>query len=283
MKGFTTFFQEANDASDTQPKKVSDDIVQVFGRYNPPHLGHGRVLDHAHKLAGSIGDTSQADQSFYASKTQDNKKNPLPHQVKTHFLKKMFPQHAEKWDEDDNVKTILGAATKAHDQGYKNYHFVGGDDRKQGMEDLLRKYNGQLYNFDNIYSHSAGERNEDSEDPIAKLSASGQRRSAMGGDFAKFREGIQTNKNFTMQDARRMFEMIQTIMQKNEEWEVDTKNTEFIREMYKTGQLFTEGDEVESLSSGLRGKIHRCGTNHLICISDNNIMFKSFVEDVVFI
>ena len=91
MKGFDTFFQEANIANDSKPTKVSDDIVQVFGRYNPPHLGHGRVLDHAHKLASGIGDKSQADQAFYASKTQDNKKNPLPHQVKTHFLKITLP------------------------------------------------------------------------------------------------------------------------------------------------------------------------------------------------
>ena len=38
------------------------------------------------------------------------------------------------------------------------------------MEDLLRRYNGNLYEFDNIYSHSAGERDEDSDDPIAQLS-----------------------------------------------------------------------------------------------------------------
>ena len=39
-------------------------------------------------------------------------------------------------------------------QGYKNFHFVGGADRKQGMEDLLRRYNGDLYNFDEPHAMS---------------------------------------------------------------------------------------------------------------------------------
>ena len=66
----------------------------------------------------------------------------------------MFPLHSEKWDTDDGVKTVLNAP-QAHKQGYKNFHFVGGQDRRQGMEDLLRRYNDDLYKFDNIYSHSA--------------------------------------------------------------------------------------------------------------------------------
>ena len=37
---------------------------------------------------------------------------------------------------------------------------------------------------------------------------------------------------------------------------------------------------VESLSNGLVGKVHRRGANHLICITENGIMFKSFIDDV---
>ena len=100
----------------------------------------------------------------------------------------MFPEHANKWDSDENVRTILGAATKAHDKGYKNFHFVGGGDRRQGMEDLLRRYNGNLYDFDNIYSHSAGER--DGDDLISQLSASKQRKFAADDDFDGFADGL---------------------------------------------------------------------------------------------
>ena len=200
MKHFGRFLTEAEDQN--EPKKVADDKVTVFGRHNPPHLGHGLTLDRASNIAGSIGDRSPADQSFYTSRSQDPKKNPLPFEMKLQYLRKMFPQHQDKWDDDSNVKTVLNAATKAHGEGYKNFHFVGGQDRKQQMEDLLRKYNGNLYNFDNIYSHSAGDRDEKSDDPIQKLSASKMRRHAMNNDFDGFSEGLSFNKNYTMDDAK---------------------------------------------------------------------------------
>jgi hypothetical protein len=65
---------------------------------------------------------------------------------------------------------VLNAAQKAHGQGYKNFHYVGGDDRRQGIEDLLRRYNGNLYQFDNMYSHSAGPRDPD-DAGVAGMSA----------------------------------------------------------------------------------------------------------------
>ena len=263
-----------------EPGRVSDSIVTTFGRHNPPHLGHKKTFDFANDIAGN----EEADQRFYTSKSQDNKKNPLPFEVKLDHLKRMFPEHANKWDSDDRVRTILGAATKAGDQGYKNFHFIGGADRKQGMEDLLRKYNGNLYNFDNIYSHSAGERDEDSEDPIAQLSASRQRKMAMDGDLDGFAEGLGIGDNYTMDDAKELFTSLRQFMQKNEEWEYDYRsNREHIRDLYLEGRLYTRGDMVESLSSGLIGEVHRCGTNHLICVTEDGIMFKNFIHDVTHI
>ena len=285
MKHFNSFLTEADEASTTsqQPQRVSDDVMTTFGRHNPPHLGHKLTMDHANDLAGNIGENAQADQRFYTSRSQDPKKNPLPYEMKVDHLKRMFPEHSEKWDTDDRVRTVLGAATKAHDDGYKNFHFIGGGDRKQGMEDLLRKYNGNLYNFDNIYSHSAGERDENMEgdDPIAKLSASRQRKAAMNGDFDGFAEGLGIGENYTMEDAQELFQNLRQFMVKNEDWQVDYRgNRGIIRDLYLEGRLYSRGDVVESLSSGLIGEVHRCGTNHLICVTEDGVMFKNFIHDV---
>lgn len=274
-----SFFEQIGGAQGAlnKPDRVSDDVMTVFGRHNPPHLGHGLVLDHASKLAESIGDNAQADQRFYTSHSQDPKKNPLPFRQKLGFLKEMFPKHADKWDDDENVRTILGAASKAHEQGYKNFHFVGGGDRKQGMEDLLRRYNGNLYEFDNIYSHSAGERDEDSDDPMMSLSASKLRRMVQGGDLWGFLEQFPGNGDL----AKRLFSAVQMYGQKNEEWEIAPRyHQSTIREMYLEGKLYEVGDIVESLTSGLIGRVHRCGTNHLICVTEDGIMFKNFIHDV---
>ena len=279
MKDFNTFFEEADVAAQQEPKRVAEDAMTVFGRHQPPHLGHKLTFDRAHDLASSIGDNSQADQIFYTSRSQDPKKNPLPYQMKLGFLKQMFPDHKDKWDDDENIRTILGAATKAGERGYKNFHFMGGGDRRQPMEDLLRKYNGDLYNFDNIYSHSAGDR--DGDDLLSQLSASKQRKFALDNDLGGFSEGIMTNDNFTEEDIKKLFDAIRQFSQVQEEWEVDARaNQEYIRELYREGELFSEGDIVEHLTSGLIGEVHRCGTNHIIALTSDGIMFKSFIHDL---
>ena len=62
---------------------------------------------------------------------------------------------------------------------------------------------------------------------------------------------------------------------KNEEY-----THEELRDIYTDGNLYSVGDIVESLSNGLCGEIHRCGANHLIVVTEDGIMFKSFVQDV---
>ena len=141
----------------------------------------------------------------------------------------------------------------------------------------MRKYNGDLYDFDNIYSHSAGNRDElgIEDDPIAKLSASKQRRAAQNDDFDGFMGGLMTHDSFKEEDARELFKAIQTFGMKNEEY-----SYEEIRDLYSEGSLYQVGDAVESLTTGLRGEIHRCGANHLIIVTEDDIMFKSFIQDV---
>ena len=270
MKSFYTFFEQAEDTATEEPKRLSDSLVTTFGRHNPPHLGHKLGLDKAHDHAMNEG----ADQRFYTSHSQDRQKNPLPRDLKLSFLKKMFPDHAQKWDGDDNVKTVLGAAQKAHGEGYKDLHFMGGGDRQKTMEDLLRKYNGNLYDFDNIYSHSAGNRDELGleDDPLAKMSASRLRKAAQNDDMDGFMEGMPSVKGF---DPKELFKAIQLYGMKNEEY-----TPEELQNLYRDGSLYHVGDVVESLTTGLRGEIHRCGANHLICVSEDGIMFKSFIHDV---
>ena len=45
-------------------------------------------------------------------------------------------------------------------------------------------------------------------------------------------------------------------------------------------QIFQVGDLVENLNTGLVGSIIRRGANHLICVTENNFMFKSWIKDV---
>ena len=273
MKSFYSFFEQAETTANQRPERVSDSLVTTFGRHNPPHIGHKLVLDQAHEVAKNEG----ADQRFYTSHSQDRKKNPLPRDTKIKFLKQMFPQHKEKWDTDDNVKTLLQVPQKAQNDGYKNFHMMVGGDRQQEVENLLRKYQGNLYDFENIYTHSAGNRDDQGldDDPIAKISASKQRRAAQNDDFDGFMEGIELHDSFTMDDAKDLFNQVKMFGVKNEEY----THSE-LRGLYTEGHLYKVGDIVESLTTSIVGKIHRCGANHLIVVSEDGVMFKSFIQDV---
>jgi hypothetical protein len=53
-----------------------------------------------------------------------------------------------------------------------------------------------------------------------------------------------------------------------------------LRENYIQEKIFKNGELVENLNTGFIGKIIRRGTNYLICVTEDNIMFKSWIKDV---
>ena len=58
--GFKSFYEQAGGAQGAlEPKRMNDSVVEVFGRHNPPHLGHGMTFKHANDIAQNEG----ADQS----------------------------------------------------------------------------------------------------------------------------------------------------------------------------------------------------------------------------
>ena len=64
-------------------------------------------------------------------------------------------------------------------------------------------------------------------------------------------------------------------------WEIAPKfDQESLRESYRQGEIFNIGDIVENLNTGVVGKISRRGTNHIICVTENGLMFKSWLRDI---
>ncbi len=62
-----------------------------------------------------------------------------------------------------------------------------------------------------------------------------------------------------------------------------TKNsvtTEELRVKYISGEIFSEGTCVKNLKTDQVGKIVRRGTNHLICVTEDEEMFKAWIHDV---
>ena len=166
-------------------KKSGETITLVFGRFNPPTVGHKKLLDQAKSV-------SKGDMKIYPSRSFDPKKNPLDPDQKTSLMKQMFPDHSDNIVNDEGVKSIFDALKLANEEGYSNVQIVVGSDRVAEFDSLAQKYNGDLYNFEEIETISAGERDSDAEG-VEGMSASKMRKAASEEDFETFRQGIPDN------------------------------------------------------------------------------------------
>ena len=177
--------QEAPPVNYLPVEKTKGTLTVAFGRFNPPHLGHLQLMDTAAAAAEQDG----GDYMIVPSRSQDNKKNPLDPDTKVSIMRSIFPQHSERIDNDVNTKTIFDVLKKAHNDGYTNVRIVGGANRVKEFDKLANNYNGNIYQFDNIETISAGDTDPDS-DGLEGLSSSRMRLAAAEGDFKTFKAGI---------------------------------------------------------------------------------------------
>ena len=275
------------------PEKT-EDITVVFGRFNPPTIGHEKLLQMAKKTAAG------GDLKIYPSRTQDPKKNPIDPDMKASYMRKMFPDFEEEIINDPEMKSIFDVLTTANEDGYQNVNIVVGSDRQSEFESLAQKYNGDLYNFDLIRVVSAGTRDADAPG-LEGMSASKLRKAASEGDYKSFRSG--TPKKFSDADAMALFNATRQGMgikatkaaikanaaavagsanEGYELWQIAPRlDHKGLREHYVKEEIFNLGDTVQHLNTGLVGRVIRRGTNHLICVTKEEYMFKAWIRDVM--
>ena len=273
---------KAVDAEEGGKSGGGDTLTTAFGRFNPPTVGHEKLLKAAKKAAEG------GDLKIYPSRTQDPKKNPLDPDMKVSYMRKMFPDFEEQIINDPDMKSIFDVLTSASEEGYKNINIIVGADRQAEFDNLAQKYNGDLYDFDLIRVISAGVRDADAEG-VEGMSASKMRKAVVGDDFKAFRKG--TPKGIDDGEAQALFNAVRIGMKikaasKMKEdfadWQIAPRyDKQTLREQYVTKKIFRIGDIVESLNTGLVGKIMRRGTNYLICVTEQNNMFKSWIRDVM--
>jgi len=256
-------------------------LTTAFGRFNPPTVGHEKLLSAARKAAagGAL--------KIYPSRSQDPKKNPLDPDMKISYMKKMFPDFEEEIVNDSEMRSIFDVLKTADEDGFDSVNIVVGADRQAEFENLAVKYNGELYDFDQIRVISAGVRDSDAEG-VEGMSASKLRKAVQDDDFDTFRRGIP--KSLKDADTQAVFDAVRTgmggkkkkVKESYELWEIAPRDDhKGLRENYVKGLIYKIGDIVESLNTGLIGEIIRRGTNHLICVTKENYMFKSWVKDVM--
>ena len=257
--------------------KTRGTLTIAFGRFNPPHAGHQQLMD----TAAAAAEAEESDYMIIPSRSNDPKKNPLDADTKVAFMRGMFPQHSSRIQNDQNTRTIFDVLKKAHNDGYTNVRIVGGADRVKEFDKLANNYNGSLYQFDNVEVLSAGDRDPDA-DGVEGMSASRLRLAASENDFKTFRSSMP--EGMPRRDAQQLFDTVRTTMGINEEWGIWEMAPKFdldtLRENYVSKAIFGIGELVENMNTGMVGRIIRRGANHLICVTEDKIMFKAWIKDV---
>ena len=284
--------------SSGKKQEVQDKHVAfTFGRFNPPHAGHGKMMDAVKSYGGDTGNYR-----IYPSRTQDNKKNPLSADQKIKHMRAMFKDHKDKIQNSEAHRNIFDIMKDLNDEGHEHVTMVGGDDRVKEFDKLTKKYNGVHYDFKSINVKSAGKRDPKSEDPLERLSASALRKHATKGDHEAFHAGTGGYKN-----SKQMMADVQaglTPKQKAEKaakkakaklstatgtkektvketWEYAPKLAlEEFREHYIQGELFDTGTLIEHDNTGIRGHIVHRGTNHVIFKDEYGDEFKAWLGDI---
>ena len=241
-------------------------ITIVFTRANPPTQGHYKLLKQARDIANG------EELRVYPSRKHDPKKNPLDVKTKVRYMELSFPEFKAEIINDKDIVTLFDALKLVHNEGFKRVKVVTGETRVNEFEKLSTKYNGELYTFDDIQVISAKGTDPDLDNDEPR-SASGLRKAAARDDFFAFRAGLSRKLSF--KDAENLFHAVQRAQQGR-----DGYDKEEVREQYYQKKIFNEGDLIESDLTGIKGKIIRRGPNYVICVTEDNKMFKSWITDI---
>ena len=245
-------------------------LVFAYGRFNPPTIGHDKLMREVISQARKNG----ANHIVYASASTDKRKNPLDQKTKIKFMKKMFPQN--KIIGAGGTQRTFMEVLKFYDKMYGEIIMIAGSDRINEFQKLADKYNGKDYNYKSVKVVSSGDRDPDAEG-VTGMSASKMREMAKQNDFKTFKTGL--TRNLSDRDAKQLFDAVKKGMGLKERYEsfTDFLNND-IREEYHQEKIFNVGDMVEHID-GSAGMIVRRGTNYVSYESDGLIK-KAWLYDV---
>lgn len=276
--------QQPDEEPETQEQDAPVSIAITFGRFNPPTIGHEKLIN---KVAT---EARGGEYRIYPSQTQDDTKNPLSANEKVDFMAAAYPKHADAIVNSSKLRTIFDVLTSLNEDGYTEVKIVVGGDRVAEFNSLAQKYNGKLYDFENILVVSAGDRDPDADD-VSGMSASKMRSAAAEGDFDTFAKGIPDA--MSKDDKESLFKAVRSGMKLNNEEFDDFTDASYnlheiapkldqtsLRESYLNKEIFKVGTFVENLNSGIIGKIVSRGSNHVIYIDEHDTVYRAWLKDL---
>lgn len=271
-----------------QTEAMDRSIAFAFGRFNPPTIGH-------EKLIQKVSSLPTTDYKIYLSRSYDGRKNPLTPSVKLNFMKRMFPRHSGNFAVNP-TNMLLDIATTLYQKGFKSITMVAGSDRLREFETILKKYNDiksrhGYYNFKDIKVVSAGERDPD-EEGATGMSASKLRNYAASGDFKNFERGVPDT--LKRKDKHDLFNAVRKGMDlEDSSWDayggyenkpvvsLEQFEQQQVRDLYIREMIFNLNENVHNVNLDIKGKVVRRGTNYIVIEDNNNNLHKSWIWDCI--
>lgn len=294
---YLTFYKELKDILEDgqvtdaeiqsiQTEEVNKSFAFTFGRFNPPTIGHEKLI----RTVASQG----SDYKIFISRSQDAVKNPLSPSDKLKWMQIIFKNYASHILVMP-TNMVLELATKIYSMGYTSITMVVGSDRVGEFKSILNKYNDEknrhgYYNFKKINIVSAGDRDPD-EEGVTGMSASKLRDYAKRGDLKNFKRGVPGNlsekqKNELFFDVRKGMGLSISLASNFEPQENKIKTLqEFeakqVRDLYIREVIFNIGEQVNNTKLDIIGKVIRRGTNYIVLEDTNNNLHKSWIWDCI--
>ena len=240
-----------NEYDPTEQKTYEEFIKEVkggtavftFGRFNPPTIGHEKLI----KVVENTASKQRGDYFVFMSQSHDSKKNPLKHDQKLVFMKLIFPKHRRAFIKS-KARNALEVAVQLYDMGrWNKLVMVVGSDRVQDFNKILNQYNGEknkhgFYDFEQIEVISAGERDPDAEG-VEGMSASKMRSAVKDGDYEVFKMGLPAGTS--EKDCHNLYNAVAKGMNMKIQEEPEVEISQLIKEVQEVSEFLTDTELYE--------------------------------------
>ena len=204
--------------------------TMTFGRFNPPTVGHEKLIHKVEAVAKEHGSYAHV----FASHSEGNSDNPLPQKAKVGYLKNVVSKGTEVHGSSKEEPSFLQAAAKLHAAGHHHLVMVAGSDRVDAYHKKLHQYNGagegKLYNFKSIKVVSAGQRDPDAPG-VEGMSGTKIRAHARAGEMSKFKAGLPKALH---PHAKEIANHIKAIKEEVELEQIDEKVVGMVTRMHRS-------------------------------------------------
>ena len=302
---FKKFKLKLREESDQPEEKTA---VMAFGRFNPPTIGHEKLIKKVHSVAKEHG----ASAHVFASHSEGSMKDPLPQDKKLSYLRAISHGAVSIHGSSKQSPSIFHAAAKLHEAGHQHLVVVAGSDRVEEFQKNLDRYNNVPskhghYNFKSIKVVSAGQRDPDAEG-VEGMSGTKMRDHAREGRIEQFKSGlpdalkphaeeIANHIRSVKEDyenpyrfdwgtpegteyMRKITPKMDMVCGKGTVWSKTEGKCLPIREAYLNNEIFKLHETVEALN-GEVGKVVYRGSTYVTLQFEDTKTKKFWVKDII--